>query len=59
MYEMSLSMDHTNEVPPIAKVSTIKNFLQMCVKLLKDPSFVNFFQNILEICKKEEERKLE
>jgi hypothetical protein len=59
MYEMPLSMDHTSEARPLAQVSTIKSFLQSCVKLLNDPSSVKFFQNILEICNIEVEGKLE
>jgi hypothetical protein len=59
MYEIPLSMDHTSEVPPIVQVSTIKNFLQSCVKLLNDQSFVKVLKNILEICNTEVEGKLE
>jgi hypothetical protein len=59
MYEMPLSMDHTNEVPPVAQVSTIKTFLQSCVKLLNDPSSIKVLQNMLERCNTEEEGKLE
>jgi hypothetical protein len=59
MYEIPLSMDHTNKTQPEEKVSTIKTFLQSCVKLLNDPSSVKVLQNMLEICNTEEERKLE
>jgi hypothetical protein len=59
MYEIPLSMDHTSEVPPIAQVSTIKNFLQSCVKLLNDQSSVKMLQNMLEKCNTEVEGKLE
>jgi hypothetical protein len=59
MYEIPLSMDHTSKVPPIAQVSTIKTFLQSCVKLLNDPSSVKVLQNMLEICNTVVEGKLE
>jgi hypothetical protein len=59
MYEMPSSMDHTNEAQPLGKVSTIKTFLQSCVKLLNDPSSVKVLQNMLEICNTEVEGKLE
>jgi hypothetical protein len=59
MYEMSLSMDHTSKVPPIAQVSTIKTFLKSCVKLLNDPSSVKVLQNMLEKCNTKVEGKLE
>jgi hypothetical protein len=52
-------MDHTSEPRPLEKVSNIKTFLQSCVKLLKDPSFVNILQNILERCSIEVEGKLD
>jgi len=52
-------MDHTTEAPPLVQVSTIKNFLQSCVKILNDPSSVKVFENMLEICNTEEEGKLE
>jgi hypothetical protein len=52
-------MEHTSEVPPIAQVSTIIFFMQSRVKLLNDPSSIKVFQNILERCNIEEERKLE
>jgi hypothetical protein len=59
MYEMPSSLDHTNEAHPIGKVSTIKDFLQSCFKLLNDPSSVKVLQNMLEICSTEVEGKLE
>jgi hypothetical protein len=59
MYEMPSSMDHTNKGQHLEKVSTINSFLQSCVKLLNDPSFVKVLQNILEICNIEVEGKLE
>jgi hypothetical protein len=59
MYEMPLLMDHTGEVQPIAQVSTIKNFLQSCVKLMNDQSSIKVLQNMLERCNTEVEGKLE
>jgi hypothetical protein len=59
MYDMPLSMDHTSEAPPLVQVSTIKNFLQSCVKLLNDLSSVKVLKNMLEICNIEVEGKLE
>jgi hypothetical protein len=59
MYEMPSSMDHTNEAQPLGKVSTIKTFLQSCVKLLNDPSYVKVLKNMLETCNTEVERKLQ
>jgi hypothetical protein len=56
---LSITMDYTSEVPPIAQVSTIKNFLQSCVKLLNDQSSVKILQNMLEKCNIEVEGKLE
>ena len=56
---MPSSLDHTNEAQPLRQVSTIKDFLQSCVKLLNDPSFVKVLQNMLEICSIEAEGKLE
>jgi hypothetical protein len=50
MYKMSLSLDHIKEAQPLGQVSMIKIFLQSCVKLLIDPSFVKVLQNMLEIC---------
>jgi hypothetical protein len=58
-YEMSPSLDHTNEMPPKGQVSTIKYFLQSCIKMLSDPSSVKILQNILEKCSNETEQKLE
>jgi hypothetical protein len=58
-YEMPSLLDHTNEVQPLGQVSTIKDFLQSCVKLLKDPSSVKVLQNMLEICTTDVEGKLE
>jgi hypothetical protein len=52
-------LDHTNEIQPIGQVSTIKGFLQSCVKLLNDPSAVKILQNILEKWSIETEGKLE
>jgi hypothetical protein len=59
MYEMPSSMDHTSKGQPLEKVSTIKTFLQSCVKLLNDPSSVKVLQNLLERCNTEVEGKLE
>jgi hypothetical protein len=59
MYEMSLSMDHNIKGPPIAQVSSIKNFLQSRVKLPNDQSFVKILQNMLEKCNTEVEGNLE
>ena len=59
MYEMPLSMDHTNEAKPLGQVSTINTFLQSCVKLLNDQSYVEVLKNMLEICNTEVEGKLE
>jgi hypothetical protein len=56
---MPSSLDHTNEAQPIGQVSTIKDFLQSCVKLLNDPSSVKLLQNMLEIYSTEVEGKLE
>jgi hypothetical protein len=52
-------LDHTNEAQPLGQVSTIKDFLQYCVKLLNDPSSVKVFQNMLEICNTDVGGKLE
>jgi hypothetical protein len=59
MYEIPSSMDHTSKGQPLEQVSTIKNFLQSCVKLLNDPSSVEVLQNLLERCNTEVEGKLE
>jgi hypothetical protein len=56
---MPPSLDHTKEMKPLGQVSTIKGFLQSCVKILNDPSSVKIFQNILEICSIETDGKLE
>jgi hypothetical protein len=58
-YKMPPSLDHTNETKPMGQVSTIKGFLQSCVKVLSDPSSVKILQNILEKCSSETEGKLE
>jgi len=52
-------LDHTNKMHPMGQVSTIKGFLQSCVKLLNDPSSMKILQNILEKCSIETEEKLE
>jgi hypothetical protein len=59
MYDIPSSLDHTNEAKPIAQVSTIKYFLQSCVKLLNDPSSVKVLKNMFEICSIDVEGKLE
>jgi hypothetical protein len=56
---MSPSLDHTNRMQPLRQLSTIKDFLQSCVKVLSDPSFVKILQNILEKCSSDMEQKLE
>jgi hypothetical protein len=43
-------MDHTNEAQLVEKVSNIRNFIQSCVKLLKDPSSVKILQTPIERC---------
>jgi hypothetical protein len=58
-YEMLPSLDHTNGTPPKGQVSTIKYFLQSCIKMLSDPSSVKILQNILDKCSSETEQKLE
>jgi hypothetical protein len=58
MYEIPSLLDHTNKAKPLGKVSTIKDFLQSCVKLLNDQSYVKIFQNMIEICNSEVEGKL-
>jgi hypothetical protein len=58
-YDMPPLLDHTNEMQPVGQVSTIKGFLQSCVKLLNDPSTVKILQNVLEKCILETEGKLE
>jgi hypothetical protein len=56
-YEMSSSLDHTNGMQPKGKVSTIKGFLQSCMKVLSDPSSMKILQNILEKCSSKTEEK--
>jgi hypothetical protein len=58
-YDMSPSLDHTNGMQPKGQVSTIKGFLQSCVKVLSDPSSMKILQNILEKCSNETEEKIE
>jgi hypothetical protein len=59
MYDMPSSMDHTSKGQPLDKVSTIKTFLQSCVKLLNEPSSIKVLQNLLEICNTKVEGKLD
>jgi hypothetical protein len=56
---MSPSLDDTNGMLPKGKVSTIKDFLQSCIKMLSDPSSMKISQNTLEKCRSEMEQKLE
>jgi hypothetical protein len=49
-YVIPSSLDHTNEAQPLGQVSTIKDFMKYCVKLLNDPSSVKVLQNMLKIC---------
>jgi hypothetical protein len=56
---MPPSLDHTNEMKPKGQVSTIKYFLQSCIKVLSDPSFVKILQKILEKCSSETKQKIE
>jgi hypothetical protein len=58
-YEMPPLLDHTNEMQPMGQVSTIKGFLQSCVKVLNDRSSLKILQTILEKCSIEIEGKLE
>ena len=58
-YEMPPLLDHTKEMHPLGQVSTIKGFLQSCVKLLNDPSSIKILQSMLERCSIEIEGKLE
>jgi hypothetical protein len=58
-YDMPLLLDHTNEIHSMGQVSTIKGFLQSCIKVLSDPSSVKILQNILEKCSIETKGKLE
>jgi hypothetical protein len=50
---MPSSLDHTNDAQPLGQVSTIKDFLQFCVKMLNDPLYVKVLQNMVEICNTE------
>jgi hypothetical protein len=59
MHEMPSLLDYTNEAKPFGQVSTIKFFLQYCVKQLNDPSSIKLLQNMVEICKTEVEGKLD
>jgi hypothetical protein len=59
VYEMPPLLDHTEETEPLGQVSTIKGFLQSCVRILNDPSSMKVLQNMLEICSIEEKGKLE
>jgi hypothetical protein len=54
-YDMLPSLDHTNRTQPKEQVSTIKDFLQSCIKMLSDPSSIKVLQNILEKCSSEME----
>ena len=56
---MPPSLDHTKAMPLKGQVSTIKEFLQSCIKILSEPSFVKILQNILEKCSNETEQNLE
>jgi hypothetical protein len=56
---MPSSLDHTKEAQSLGQVSTIKAFLQSCVKLLNDPSSIKVLQNMLEICNTDVEGNLE
>jgi hypothetical protein len=56
---MPSSYDHTKEAQSLGQVGTINDFLQSCVKLVNDPSFVIVLQNMLEICNTNVEGKLE
>jgi hypothetical protein len=53
MYEIPYSVYHTSKEQHLEKVSTLKTFLQSCVKLLNDPSSVEVSKNILDICNTE------
>jgi hypothetical protein len=57
VYDMPLSLDHTKEAHPLGQLSMIKGFLQLCIKLLNDPSSVKVLQNMLETCSIEAEGK--
>jgi hypothetical protein len=56
---MPPSLDQTKEAQPPGQVSTIKIFLQYCVKILNDPSSMKVLQSMLEICSLEVEGNLE
>jgi hypothetical protein len=58
-YEMPTLLDHTTKIHSMEQLSTIKGFLQSCVKVLSDPSYVKILQNILEKYSIETEEKLE
>jgi hypothetical protein len=58
-YEIPSSLDHTNEAQHLGQVSTIKDFLQSCVKLLNDQSSVEVLHNMLERCNTNVEGNLE
>jgi hypothetical protein len=58
-YKMPPSLDHTKEMKLLGQVSTIKGFLQSCVKILNDPYSFKILQSMLEICSIEIEGKLE
>jgi hypothetical protein len=54
-YDMTPSLDHTNIIQLKEQVSTLKDFLQSCIKMLGDPSSIKVLQNILEKCSGEME----
>ena len=56
---MPPSLDHIEKTHPLGQVSTIKGFLQFCVRLLNDPSSIKVLQNMLERCSIEVEGMLE
>jgi hypothetical protein len=58
-YEISPSLDHTNGMPPKGQASTIKYFLQSCIKMLSDPSSMKISQNSLEKSRSKTEQILE
>jgi hypothetical protein len=57
-YKMTPSLDHTKGMSLKGQVSTIKDILQSCIKILSDPSFVKILQNTLEKCSNEKEQKI-
>jgi hypothetical protein len=59
MYKMPSSLDHTNEEQTFEQVTTIKDFLQSCVKLINDPSSIKVLKNMFERCNTEVEGNLE